>query len=294
MALLEVSGVGKRFGGLQALRDVSMAVNRGEIVGLIGPNGAGKTTLFNCISGLLSPTEGRVVFGGTDITAWPVHERARAGIARTFQLVQILSAMTVRDNLAVAAHTRTGGNVVGDVLRLGSSRRAIREARERARVMASFIGIEHLLDTTAGDLPFGMQRQVELARALCLRPELLLLDEAASGMDSKETGEFAEIVMRTRDAFRMSILWIEHDVPLIRDVCDYTYVLDFGEMLAEGTANEVMLDPRVREAYTGTPVEDAASNGHHESPSSEHQQKKSPSRSAPKKRMSEAKKRVRT
>jgi len=285
LALLEVAGVGKRFGGLQALRDVSMTVNRGEIVGLIGPNGAGKTTLFNCISGLLPPTEGCVVFDGVDITAWPVHTRARAGIARTFQLVQTLSAMTVRDNLAVAAHTRTAGNVVADVLRLPSGLRAGREANERARVAAAFIGIEHLLDTIAGDLPFGMQRQVELARALCLRPHLLLLDEAASGMDSKETAEFAEIVMRARDAFRMSILWIEHDVPLIRDVCDYTYVLDFGEMLAEGTADEVTQDPRVREAYTGSPIEEPTGQADTETALLAQPKKKARVRSGPKERV---------
>lgn len=258
MALLEVSGVSKSFGGVRALQGASVSVNRGEIVGLIGPNGAGKTTLFNCISGLLSPDEGSIVFDDTDITAWPVHARARVGIARTFQLVQTLAAMTVEDNLAVAAYTRTGSGVVSDVLRMPSARRAEREARERARVVAVFLGIEHLLPVVCGDLPFGLQRQVELARALCLRPQLLLLDEAASGMDSGETSAFADVVLRARESFRTSVLWIEHDVPLICDVCDYIYVLDFGEMLAEGVAADVTADPRVREAYTGAPIEEPA------------------------------------
>ena len=249
--LLEASDVSVRFGGVRALAGVSMRVNPGEIVGLIGPNGAGKTTFFNCVSGLVTPNEGRILFDDADITTLPAFERAWLGIARTFQLVQTFLAMTVEQNLLVAAHTHTRTGLISDVFRLPRSRAAAREARERARVVASFLGIEPLLEARCGDLPFGRQRQVELARALCLRPRLLLLDEAASGMDSSETAGFAEVVLRARESFGCAILWIEHDVPLISDVCDYVYVLDFGQPIAEGTPAEVVADPKVREAYTG-------------------------------------------
>jgi branched-chain amino acid transport system ATP-binding protein len=252
VALLEASGISVRFGGVRALEAVSMAVHRGEIVGLIGPNGAGKTTFFNCVSGLVAPNEGTVTFDGEDITPLPAHARAWLGIARTFQLVQTFLTMTVEDNLAVAAHTHTRSGLLADVFRLAGAAAADREALERARVVAGFIGIGPLLGARCADLPFGVQRQVELARALCLRPRLLLLDEAASGMDSTETAAFADVVRRARAAFGCAILWIEHDVPLISDVCDYVYVLDFGEPIAEGTPAEVVADPRVREAYTGS------------------------------------------
>jgi branched-chain amino acid transport system ATP-binding protein len=252
VALLEAAGISVRFGGVQALERVSLRVNRGEIVGLIGPNGAGKTTFFNCISGLVRPDEGRITFDGTEVTHLPPHARAWLGVARTFQLLQTFRAMTVEDNLAVAAHGHTRSGLVADVLRLGPSRAAEEEARERARVVAGFLGIEDTLDVLCAELPFGVQRKVELARALCLRPRMLLLDEAASGLDVKETAAFAEVVLRARVAFGCAILWIEHDVPLISQVSDYVYVLDFGELVAEGTADEVIADPRVRAAYTGS------------------------------------------
>ena len=259
MALLEARDLSVRFGGVQALGGVSIAVNRGEIVGLIGPNGAGKTTLFNCVSGLVAPDAGRVLLDGRDVTMLPPHARAWLGLGRTFQLVQTFPTMTVEQNLLAAAHAHTRAGVVADALRLPRARRADLEARERSRAVAAFLNIESILGARCGDLPFGMQRQVELARALCLRPTLLLLDEAASGMDPAETSEFADVVLRARSAFGAAVLWIEHDVPLVSTVCDYVYVLDFGELIAEGTPSEVVADARVREAYTGQAAEPAAS-----------------------------------
>jgi branched-chain amino acid transport system ATP-binding protein len=255
VTLLEAREISVRFGGVQALSRVSIAVNRGEIVGLIGPNGAGKTTLFNTVSGLVTPDDGRIGFDGADVTGLPPHARAWLGLARTFQLVQTFTSMTVEQNLMAAAHAHTSAGVVADALRLPRARRAECSARERARAVAAFLSIEHLLGSRCGDLPFGVQRQVELARALCLRPRLLLLDEAASGMDSAETASFAEVVLRARSAFGSAVLWIEHDVPLVSTVCDYVYVLDFGELIAEGTPAEVVADERVRAAYTGESVE---------------------------------------
>ncbi len=256
MALLQVENVTKRFRGVVAVDNVSLRVHRGEMVSLIGPNGAGKSTTFNCLSGLIEPDEGRVSFDGHDLLATPPHERALLGVGRTFQTVQLFGDLSVWDNLVVSAQSRGVTGMLGHMVGMG--RTETRRFRERARVVAQFCGIGHLLDRAARDLPLREQRLTELARALCLEPSLLLLDEPASGMDSTETDEFAELLLRIRKSFRLAMLYVEHDMRLVMAVSDYIYVLDFGRLIAHGTPEEVRANPAVIEAYLGAGTPEVA------------------------------------
>jgi branched-chain amino acid transport system ATP-binding protein len=265
MALLQVDGLTKRFRGVTAVGDVSLRVHRGEMVSLIGPNGAGKSTTFNCLSGLLRPDAGRVLFDGEDLLAMPPHERALRGVGRTFQQVQLFGDITVWENLTVAAQSQGVTGMLGHMVGLG--RRESARFRERARVVAQFCGIGDVLDRPARELPLREQRLTELARALCLEPQILLLDEPASGMDSEETDAFAELLLRIRRSFRLSMLYVEHDMRLVMAVSDYIYVLDFGRLIAEGTPAQVRSNPAVIAAYLGgdhgaaQKVEEAANAG---------------------------------
>ena len=259
MALLEVNGVTKRFRGVTAVDSVSLRVHRGEMVSLIGPNGAGKSTTFNCLSGLLAPDSGRVTFDGRDLFKMSPSERALSGLGRTFQTVQLFGDLTVSENLTVAAQSRAATGILGHMVGLG--RTETERFRERARVVAQFCGIGHLLERPATELPLREQRLCELARALCLEPKLLLLDEPASGMDSAETDEFAALLMRIRKSFRLAMLYVEHDMRLVMAVSDYIYVLDFGRLIAEGTPDQVRANPAVIAAYLGTGGEHVAAAG---------------------------------
>jgi len=250
MAFLEVNAITKRFRGVSAVDGISLRVHRGEMVSLIGPNGAGKSTFFNCLSGLLTPDAGHVIFDGEDLLAMPPYERALAGVGRTFQAVQLFGDISVWENLTVAAQSRGATGMLGHALGLG--RRESRRFRERARVIAQFCGIADVLDEPARDLGLREQRLTEVARALCLEPRLLLLDEPASGMDSAETDDFAELLLRIRRSFRLSMLYVEHDMRLVMAVSDYIYVLDFGRLIAEGTPEQVRANPAVIEAYLGS------------------------------------------
>jgi branched-chain amino acid transport system ATP-binding protein len=253
-AALELRDVGVRFGALDAVDGISLAVHAGEVVGLIGPNGAGKTVTFNVVTGLQPPTRGRVLLDGIDVTDAPAHVRTRMGLARTFQVVQLFQGMSVIENLMVAAHKHTHAGVVTDALRLPGRRRALAIARERAQAVLAFLGLEHLADVDAGQLPVGQARLVELARALCLTPKVLLLDEPASGLDPQETADFVALLARVRSVLGCAMLLVEHDMGVVMPLCDHVVVMDFGRLLAAGTPAEVRDHPDVRAAYLGEEV----------------------------------------
>ena len=252
MTMLRVRDLGVRFGGLVALNNVSLDLNRGEILGLIGPNGAGKTTLFNCISGLTPPTEGSILFEGRSLRFAPPHERARRGIARTFQNLQLWESMTVLENLEVPMDAVVGRrNTFSDALGLPLSHYAERAASERARAILHVLELDGYGSRLAGDLPAGIQRRVELGRALAMRPKLVLLDEPAAGLDAGETERLASLLRTVRDRFHVSMLLVDHDMSLVMRVCDYIYVLDFGKVLARGRPADVRSDRKVIAAYLG-------------------------------------------
>ncbi|TMC87035.1 MAG: ABC transporter ATP-binding protein, partial [Chloroflexi bacterium] len=208
MTMLRVRDVGMRFGGLVALQGVSLDLNRGEILGLIGPNGAGKTTLFNCISGLLNPTEGGIFFEGRSLRFAPPHERARRGIARTFQNLQLWDSMTVLENLELPIDAAGNRNTLSDALGLPFSHYAERAAAERARAILHVLELDPFVNRLAGDLPAGIQRRVELGRAIAMRPKLVLLDEPAAGLDAGETEHLAELLRTVRERFHVSMLLV--------------------------------------------------------------------------------------
>ena len=240
-----------RFGGVVALDDVSLEVREGEICGLIGPNGAGKTTAFNCVNGLLRPTGGAVRFRDADVTAIPTHERARLGMARTFQIMRLFPRLSVFENLMVATHGANHSGFVANMLMLDRSKAEDARAAERVREIMSFLRIEHVADSPVSGLPFGTLRLVELARALLTEPALLLLDEPASGLDVAETEGLADHLFRIRTEMDRTILLIEHDMSMVMSVSDYVYVLDFGRNLADGVPAEVQRNEAVIAAYLG-------------------------------------------
>jgi len=248
---LELRDVGVRFGTFDAVDGVSLTVHAGEVVGLIGPNGAGKTVTFNVVTGLQPPTRGQVLLGGQDVTRAPAHVRTGMGLARTFQVVQLFAGMTVRENLMVAAHRWTSAGVVTDALRLPGRKRALEQASERAEAVLAFLQLSHLSGIDAGSLPVGQARLVELARALCLKPKVLLLDEPASGLDPAETADFVALLAEVRSVLGCAMLLVEHDMGVVMPLCDHLVVMDFGRVLASGPPQDVRDDPAVRAAYLG-------------------------------------------
>ena len=251
MTMLRVRDMTVRFGGIVALDGVSLDLNRGEILGLIGPNGAGKTTLFNCISGVIAPDKGTIFFEGHSLVYAPPHVRARFGIARTFQNLQLWGSMTVAENLVVPMDALGRRNTFSDALHLPFSSYAERASMERARAILHVLDLDRYAGTLAGDLPAGIQRRVEIARALAMRPRLLLLDEPAAGLDAQETARLAELLHAVRARFHVSMLLVDHDMSLVLRVCDYVYVLDFGKLLARGQPAAIRSDPKVIAAYLG-------------------------------------------
>lgn len=242
--LLHAAGITVTFGGIRALDEVDLVVERGTIAGLIGPNGAGKTTLFNAITGVVEPRSGRVTLDGKDITEWPTHRRGRAGVSRTFQRLELFGGLTVYDNLLSAWEAVTPRAVFGAHRREG--RRIVDE-------LVELLGLEALAPRLAGQLSTGQGRLVELARALATQPRVMLLDEPSSGLDPAETAQFRDVLLRVvgRESGEPAILLVEHDVALVMEICDRITVLDFGVSIATGTPAEVRADERVIAAYLG-------------------------------------------
>ena len=250
-ALLDIAGVSKRYGGVLALDGVTFRVERGRIKGLIGPNGAGKTSLFNCVCGVLRVDAGHIRYAGRDLSGLRPHRRARMGIARTFQTLELFRELTVLENLMVPVDARSPRGMVADALRLPAARFEEHRADERARALLHFLGIADVAGVPGGDLPIGIQRRVELGRALALRPTLLLLDEPAAGLDSRETADLAGVLSRIRERFGTTMLLVDHDMSLVMRVCDDIAVLDYGRLIAEGPPERIREDPTVVRAYLG-------------------------------------------
>jgi branched-chain amino acid transport system ATP-binding protein len=251
MSVLETYDLCIRFGGVQANLDVSISVGEWEIVGVIGPNGAGKTTLFNMITGFYRPDSGRIVYRGQDITRRPVHERSALGLGRTFQNVGLVKGATVRDNLITAQYLQADYGAVAGMM---GSRRSVaseRLLRAKADALADVLGLGDLLDTQVAGLPYGTLKRVEIATVLATDPEVLLLDEPSSGMGPEEAHRLGDTLLDLRRTFGLSIVMIEHHVPLVVRVCDYVYCLDFGQLLVHGSPEEVRRHPQVVAAYLG-------------------------------------------
>ncbi len=271
--VLKLEHVTMQFGGVIAVNDLSLDVNEGEIVALIGPNGAGKTTAFNCVTGVYEPTNGRIVFNGETLLENHPHGKmkklyagsgageythvvrrtpdriTKLGIARTFQNIRLFKTMTVLENVLVAMHMYVKTNPVAAMVGLGMKEE--RAMREEAMKYIRFMGLEDVADEVSANLPYGKQRHVEIARALATRPQLLLLDEPAAGMNPQETAELMELICRIRDEFKLTVFMIEHHMDLVMGISDRIYVIDFGKQIAQGTPNEVQNNPAVIAAYLG-------------------------------------------
>ncbi|MBU8878078.1 ABC transporter ATP-binding protein [Bacillus sp. FJAT-29790] len=251
MGILEIKDVTLRFGGVVALDHVAYEVKEGEIFSLIGPNGAGKTSMLNCISGLYRPTEGSILFKGEEITHFKPHKRADLGIARAFQNIELFSHLSVLDNLMLGRHVRMKTGVLAGGLYWGKAQKEEVEHREKVEGVIDFLEIEDIRNTPVGTLSYGLQKRVEVGRALALEPEILLLDEPMAGMNSEEKEDMARYIIDIHEEMNTTIILIEHDMGVVMDLSDHIAVLDFGKLIGYGTPLEIQNNPKVIEAYLG-------------------------------------------
>ena len=249
--VLECIDLGITFGGLKAVDNFNVTIGRTEIAGLIGPNGAGKTTIFNLLTKVYQPTHGTILLDGKDIHGMTTAQVNRAGIARTFQNIRLFSELTVEENITVAMSSQIKYNMASGIFRLPSFWKGERIAHERAMELLSIFDMEHLANEQAGSLPYGAQRRLEIVRALATNPKLLLLDEPAAGMNPSETAELMANIVKIRDTFGIAIMLIEHDMSLVMNICEGICVLNFGKVIAKGTAEEIQNNDAVIEAYLG-------------------------------------------
>ena len=249
--VLEASHLGIEFGGLKAVDDVNLAIGRTEICGLIGPNGAGKTTVFNLLTKVYQPTTGTVLINGKDTVGMNTVQASKLGIARTFQNIRLFDNMTVEENVRIGLHNQIKYGMFSGIFRLPQYWQGEEKQHEKALDLLSIFGMENMGDVKAGSLPYGAQRRLEIVRALATNPSLLLLDEPAAGMNPHETAELMENIIKIRDQFQIAILLIEHDMNLVMGICEGICVLNYGRIIAKGTAEEIQNNPVVIEAYLG-------------------------------------------
>ena len=251
MALLEVKSLGISFGGLRAVDDFNLKIEKGQLYGLIGPNGAGKTTVFNMLTGVYKPTDGSIFLDGENITGKKTIDINKHGIARTFQNIRLFHQQSVIDNVKIGLHNEHTYSTLSGILRLPSYRKTEKIMNEKAMELLEVFDLQDEADILASNLPYGKQRKLEIARALATDPKLLLLDEPAAGMNPNETKELMETIRFVRDKFDMTVLLIEHDMKLVSGICEELTVLNFGQVLAQGETSKVLKDPAVITAYLG-------------------------------------------
>ncbi|MGD0277019.1 MAG: ABC transporter ATP-binding protein [Syntrophales bacterium] len=248
--MLRIDGISKRFGGLNVLQDVSFSIESGRIIGIIGPNGAGKTTLFNIITGIYQPTSGGIFFEGNNTTGYHPEKLAKLGMVRTFQGIELFGQMSVLENVMVGLHTKSSSGFVASAFKLPGHLKEERSIRARAQYWLEFAGMEDLMNITACNLPFGKGRLLEIARAMALEPKIILMDEPAAGLNSRETIDLAVLIRKITD-LGVTIALVEHDMELVMDICEKIVVLNIGRKLAEGTSREIQENEKVIAAYLG-------------------------------------------